>query len=55
MLAKGLAHIDAKRAALKLPVYDPFRFGASGDHELEQMPALPFEERLAALYGNGHN
>jgi len=54
MLAKALAHIDAKRAALKLPAYDPSRFGASGDHGLEQMMALPFEERLAALYGNGH-
>jgi len=55
MLAKGLAHIDAKRAALKLPAYDPSRFGASGDHGLEQILALPFEERLAALYGNGHS
>jgi carbon-monoxide dehydrogenase catalytic subunit len=55
MLSKALAHIDAKRAALKLPAYDPSRFGASGDHGLEQMMALPFEERLAALYGDGHN
>lgn len=46
---------DAKRAALKLPAYDPSRFGASGDHGLEPIIALPFEERLAALYGNGHN
>ncbi len=28
---KALKHIDAKRAALGLPVYDPKRFGASGD------------------------
>jgi len=55
MLAKALAHIDAKRAALKLPAYDPSRFGHSGDHGIEQMMTLPFEERLAALYGNGHN
>lgn len=55
MLAKALAHIDAKRAALKLPAYDPSRFGASGDREIEQMLALPFEERLAALYGNGRH
>jgi carbon-monoxide dehydrogenase catalytic subunit len=28
---KALAHIDAKRAALKLAPYEPSRFGASGD------------------------
>jgi carbon-monoxide dehydrogenase catalytic subunit len=66
MLAKALAHIDAKRAALKLPAYDPSLFGASGDRGVEEMmtPALrfggsanvlSFEERLAALYGNGHH
>jgi carbon-monoxide dehydrogenase catalytic subunit len=55
MLAKGLAHIDAKRAGLRLPAYDPSRFGASGDHALEQISGLPLEERLAALYGNGRH
>lgn len=31
ILEKSLAHIDAKRAKLKLQPYDPSRFGASGD------------------------
>jgi len=53
MLAKALAHIDAKRAALRLPVYDPSLFGASGDWRMEETMGQPFEERLAALYGNG--
>ena len=53
MLAKALAHIDAKRAALKLPAYDPARFGKSGDWRLRQIMDLPVEERAAALYGNG--
>jgi carbon-monoxide dehydrogenase catalytic subunit len=53
MVAKALAHIDAKRAALKLPAYDPARFGKSGDWRLRQIMDLPVEERAAALYGNG--
>jgi carbon-monoxide dehydrogenase catalytic subunit len=51
MLAKALAHIDAKRAALKLAPYDPSRFGASGDRRMRELMALPLEERAAALYG----
>jgi carbon-monoxide dehydrogenase catalytic subunit len=31
IIARSLAHIDAKREALGLPNYDPHRFGASGD------------------------
>ena len=31
MLARSLELIDAKRAALKLPAYDPAQFGDSGD------------------------
>ena len=31
MVARTLEHIDKKRAALGLPVYDPQRFGRSGD------------------------
>ncbi len=31
IVARSLAHIDAKRAALGLARYDPHRFGASGD------------------------
>jgi carbon-monoxide dehydrogenase catalytic subunit len=51
MLAKALAHIDAKRAALKLAAYDPSRFGASGDRRMRELMALPLEERAAAVYG----
>jgi carbon-monoxide dehydrogenase catalytic subunit len=51
MLAKALAHIDAKRAALKLAHYDPSRFGTSGDQRMREAMALPLEERAAALYG----
>jgi carbon-monoxide dehydrogenase catalytic subunit len=51
MLAKALAHIDAKRAALKLAPYDPSRFGTSGDQRMREAMALPLEERAAALYG----
>ena len=35
IVRKTLEHIDKKRAALKLPVYDPTRFGASGDAAME--------------------
>ena len=31
IVEKALAHIDAKRAALKLEPYRPERFGQSGD------------------------
>jgi hypothetical protein len=51
MLAKALAHIDAKRAALKLAAYDPSRFGASGDRRMRELMALPLEERAAGVYG----
>jgi carbon-monoxide dehydrogenase catalytic subunit len=37
MLAKTLAHIDAKRAALGLPAYDPGKFGRSGDWRVNQL------------------
>jgi carbon-monoxide dehydrogenase catalytic subunit len=51
MLARALTHIDAKRAALKLVPYDPSRFGTSGDRRMQELLALPLEERRAALYG----
>jgi hypothetical protein len=35
IVKKTLEHIDKKRAALKLPAYDPNRFGASGDAAME--------------------
>jgi carbon-monoxide dehydrogenase catalytic subunit len=51
MLQKTLAHIDAKRAALKLPAYGEVHFGRSGDARMRGIEALPIEEQAAALYG----
>jgi carbon-monoxide dehydrogenase catalytic subunit len=49
MLQKTLAHIDAKRAALGLPAYDPKKFGRSGDWRVTEL----FERAASAeaLYG----
>ena len=51
IVAKSLAHIDKKRAALKLEEYEPDRFGASGDWRIKELESLPLEEKLAAIYG----
>lgn len=51
MIQKTLEHIDRKRAALSLPVYDPQRFGRSGDARIRELEQLPLAERRAALYG----
>ncbi len=51
MIRRTLAHIDQKRAALGLPVYDPQRFGRSGDARMLELEALPLAERRSALYG----
>jgi hypothetical protein len=51
MIAKALARIDAKRAALKLPLYEPSRFGSSGDRRLRQLMELPAEDQEEAIYG----
>jgi carbon-monoxide dehydrogenase catalytic subunit len=51
MVERTLAHIDKKRAALKLPAYDPSRWGLSGDQRMWQVMTLPLEQRMAALYG----
>jgi carbon-monoxide dehydrogenase catalytic subunit len=51
MVQKTLEHIDKKRAALKLPAYDPTRFGASGDAKMESYLELPLEKQMAELYG----
>ena len=40
-----------KRAALKLPVYDATRFGASGDDEMKVYVELPLEQQMAEIYG----
>ena len=47
----SLAHIDERRAALKLPAYDPTKWGASGDARMNELLELPIEERIEALYG----
>jgi carbon-monoxide dehydrogenase catalytic subunit len=52
MVSRTLAHIDKKRAALGLPVYDPHRFGHSGDQRMLELESLPLAEQRAALYGN---
>ncbi len=51
ILQKTLAHIDERRAALKLPEYDASKWGKSGDERMLQLMELPFAERQAALYG----
>jgi carbon-monoxide dehydrogenase catalytic subunit len=51
MIRRTLEHIDKKRAALGLPVYEPARFGRSGDSRMLEMEELPFAERREALYG----
>jgi carbon-monoxide dehydrogenase catalytic subunit len=51
MIQKTLEHIDKKRAALGLPVYDPKRFGRSGDQRMVELEELPLAARREALYG----
>jgi carbon-monoxide dehydrogenase catalytic subunit len=51
MVRRILEHIDKKRAALKLPAYDPKRFGRSGDARILELEELSPEARAEALYG----
>lgn len=51
MIRRTLEHIDKKRAALGLPVYDPQRFGRSGDTRMLELEEVPVSERRAAIYG----
>ena len=51
MIRLTLEHIDKKRAALGLPVYDAQRFGKSGDVRMVELEKMPLSERRAALYG----
>jgi hypothetical protein len=51
IVRRSLAHIDAKRAALKLPVYDPNKYGKSGDARMRELLKQPLAERVNALYG----
>ena len=50
MLAKTLAHIDAKRASLGLPLYDAKKFGRSGDARINELFKRS-EMTAEALYG----
>ena len=50
-MRRTLEHIDKKRAALKLPAYDPNKWGKSGDQRMEKLLAMPLEQRADALYG----
>lgn len=54
IVRRSLAHIDAKRAALKLPVYDASKWGHSGDARMKELLARRDDERRAALYGFIH-
>ena len=51
MIKATLDHIDKKRAALGLPVYDPTKFGQSGDAKMLELEAMPLAEKRKALYG----
>jgi carbon-monoxide dehydrogenase catalytic subunit len=51
MIQKTLEHIDKKRAALGLPVYDSAKFGRSGDARMLEMENLVLAERRQAIYG----
>lgn len=52
IVRRSLAHIDAKRAALKLPPYDPTKWGKSGDERMKKLVAMSPDQRRAALYGS---
>ncbi|MBI5033590.1 MAG: anaerobic carbon-monoxide dehydrogenase catalytic subunit [Chloroflexi bacterium] len=51
IVRRSLAHIDAKRAALKLPPYQGDKYGKSGDARMNELLQKPLKERIAALYG----
>lgn len=51
MIKATLEHIDKKRAALGLPIYDPSKYGKSGDRRMVELEALPVEKRREAIYG----
>ncbi|HRW48115.1 MAG TPA: anaerobic carbon-monoxide dehydrogenase catalytic subunit [Caldilinea sp.] len=51
IVARSLAHIDKKRAALGLPAYDPTKWGKSGDQRMEALLELPLDMQAEALYG----
>jgi carbon-monoxide dehydrogenase catalytic subunit len=51
MIKATLEHIDKKRAALGLPDWEEGKFGRSGDARMNEVEALPIEERREAIYG----
>jgi anaerobic carbon-monoxide dehydrogenase catalytic subunit len=51
MILKTLEHIDKKRAALGLPEWNPDKFGRSGDARMNEVEALPIDQRREAIYG----
>jgi carbon-monoxide dehydrogenase catalytic subunit len=51
MIRRTLEHIDKKRAALGLPVYESTRFGRSGDQRMLELESLPLAERRKKIYG----
>jgi carbon-monoxide dehydrogenase catalytic subunit len=51
MIKRTLEHIDKKRAALGLPIYDADRFGRSGDRRMLEMESLTVADRRQAIYG----
>jgi len=51
MIERTLKHIDLKRAELGLPIYEPGRFGASGDSRMSELEKLPVAEKRALIYG----
>jgi carbon-monoxide dehydrogenase catalytic subunit len=51
MIRRTLEHIDKKRAALGLPIYDAEKFGRSGDTRMLELEKLPVMDRREALYG----
>ena len=55
MVQRILEHLDKKRAALGLPVYDPHKFGRSGDARMLELDALEPSQRAEALYGVAAN
>jgi anaerobic carbon-monoxide dehydrogenase catalytic subunit len=51
IIRRSLAHIDAKRTALKLPAYDASKWGRSGDERMQKLLALDEDARSKAIYG----
>jgi len=51
MIKATLEHIDAKRAALGIQVYDASKYGRSGDTKMLALEELPLAEQRKAIYG----